>query len=192
MNYLAHTYLSGNNNKLMIGNFIADSVKGNNYQHFDKEIQKGILLHRKIDEFTDNHPLTKQSGALLKPHYHRYSAIVMDIFYDHFLAVNWKKFHTEPLPEFSRRIYGILLWNYAHLPVHIKRILPFMIASNRLNSYAAIAGVEQSLNIMANHTSMPDNAEKAVQVLKNNYNQMESDFFLFFDELQEFVKNVNS
>jgi len=92
MNYLAHLYLSGPSEEIKVGNFIGDYVKGNNYNRYSQKIQKGILMHRQIDSFMDNHPITRQSASIFKTRYKRYSSVVIDIIYDHFLATSWNNY----------------------------------------------------------------------------------------------------
>ena len=92
MNFLAHIYVSGDNDLVKIGNFMADSIRGHSYDVYPMEIQKGILLHRSIDSFTDMHPIYRQSKHRLHEKYGHYSGVIMDIFYDHFLAKNWKTY----------------------------------------------------------------------------------------------------
>ena len=99
MNYLAHIYLSGENDMLKIGNFIADSVKGKKYLDYPVSIQQGITLHRNIDEFTDSHPIVHQSVHRLFDKYSHYSTVIVDILYDHFLAANWQDFHETKLEK---------------------------------------------------------------------------------------------
>jgi len=101
MNFLAHIYLSGDNEQVKIGNFMADSIKGKKYLKYPGDLQKGIILHRAIDYYTDTHPVFKQSTQKLFPEYGHYSGIIVDIFYDHFLASNWKKYSEVPLKEYT-------------------------------------------------------------------------------------------
>src|SRR5512147_206580 len=101
MNYLAHIFLSGVDRDILIGNFIGDYVKGHDYDHYSAQIRKGILLHRRIDYFTDNHQIVHQSMNYFAPKYRKYAGIIIDILYDHYLAVNWDKFSPQPLDEFK-------------------------------------------------------------------------------------------
>ena len=103
MNFLAHTHLSQDNEDVIFGNFIADAVKGKSYLKYRKDIITGILLHRDIDTFTDRHPIVKNSKATVREHFGKYSGIVVDIYYDHFLAHNWEDYHSEELVRYSRR-----------------------------------------------------------------------------------------
>ncbi len=90
MNFLAHIYLSGNQERVMIGNFIGDFVKGKAWEEFDSAIQRGILLHREIDRYTDDHEVVIKTKERLRPKYHHYAPVISDVFYDHFLASLWK------------------------------------------------------------------------------------------------------
>ncbi|MGB5646129.1 MAG: ACP phosphodiesterase, partial [Muriicola sp.] len=103
MNFLAHIFLSFGDKEISIGNFIADSIRGNKYTHLPATIQKGIILHREIDTFTDAHPIHKKSSKRLHPTQGHYSGVVIDVFYDHFLAKNWAQYSEEPLETFVVR-----------------------------------------------------------------------------------------
>lgn len=183
MNYLAHIYLSGTNDLLKIGNFMADSIKGHDYEKFDSEIKKGILLHRHIDSFTDMHPIYRQSKHRLHEKYGHYSGVIMDILYDHFLAKNWSKFSDEKLDDYADNFYELLQDNYDILTERIKGMMPYMIARNWFVSYATIAGLEMILFQMDYKTKHRANMQEAIVELQDFYTEFESEFFLFFEEL---------
>lgn len=183
MNYLAHIYLSGTNDLLKIGNFMADSIKGHNYEKFDSEIKKGILLHRHIDSFTDMHPIYRQSKHRLHEKYGHYSGVIMDILYDHFLAKNWSKYSNEKLEDYANNFYQLLQDNYDILTERIKGMMPYMIARNWFVSYATIAGLEMILFQMDYKTKHRANMQEAIVELQEFYAEFESEFFLFFEEL---------
>ena len=183
MNYLAHIYLSGTNDLLKIGNFMADSIKGHDYEKFDSEIKKGILLHRHIDSFTDMHPIYRQSKHRLHEKYGHYSGVIMDILYDHFLAKNWSKFSDEKLEDYANDFYQLLQDNYEILTERIKGMMPYMIARNWFVSYATIAGLEMILFQMDYKTKHRANMQEAIVELQDFYTEFESEFFLFFEEL---------
>ena len=183
MNYLAHIYLSGTNDLLKIGNFMADSIKGHDYEKFDSEIKKGILLHRHIDSFTDMHPIYRQSKHRLHEKYGHYSGVIMDILYDHFLAKNWSKYSNEKLEDYANDFYQLLQDNYDILTERIKGMMPYMIARNWFVSYASIAGLEMILFQMDYKTKHRANMQEAIVELQDFYTEFESEFFLFFEEL---------
>lgn len=183
MNYLAHIYLSGTNDLLKIGNFMADSIKGYDYEKFDSEIKKGILLHRHIDSFTDMHPIYRQSKHRLHEKYGHYSGVIMDILYDHFLAKNWSKYSNEKLEDYAHDFYLLLQDNYDILTERIKGMMPYMIARNWFVSYATIAGLEMILFQMDYKTKHRANMQEAIVELQDFYTEFELEFFLFFEEL---------
>ena len=183
MNYLAHVYLSGNHNLLKIGNFMADSIKGNDYEKFDTEIKKGILLHRHIDSFTDSHPIYRKSKHRLHEKYGLYSGVIMDILYDHFLAKNWSIYSDEKLEKYANDFYKLLEANRNILTDKIISMMPYMIARNWFVSYATISGMEMILFQMDYKTKHRANMQEAILELKDFYFEFESEFFLFFEEL---------
>ena len=195
MNFLAHIYLSGNNNKIAIGNFISDSVRGNKYKAFPLEIQKGILLHREIDTFTDAHKIFRQSTKRLHKNYSHYSGVIVDIFYDHFLAKNWGLYSDIPLEAYTLHFYKVLEDNFEILPERVQKLMPYLIADNWLLSYASTEGIKRVLNGMNRRTKFVSNMNLAINELQEYYTEFESEFTLFFEELIEFsdkkLKEIN-
>jgi acyl carrier protein phosphodiesterase len=187
MNFLSHLYLSGNSEGLIIGNFIADSVKGSNYKNYSPEIQSGILLHRQIDTYTDSHLIVEESKKRLRPKYRKYSGVIVDIFYDHFLAANWQDFSKENLNEYAQKIYDLIQKNYNILPLNSIRFSNYMVQYNILEAYSRLEGIEQVLKGMARRAKFESNMEFAIRDLKEHYNLFEKEFRFFFPELQQFV-----
>ncbi|MEN8121031.1 MAG: ACP phosphodiesterase [Bacteroidota bacterium] len=188
MNFLAHLHLSGENEEIKIGNFIGDAVKGKKYQKFALDIQKGILLHRKIDYFTDKHDITKDLSRLFNGKYGKYSGIVVDIMYDYFLANNWENYSNQQLEKFISDSYSLLMLNFSVLPLEVKKFLPFLIGKNRLLSYRNIKGIESVLTAMAKYTSLPNYPKFAIEVLQNNHQIFKENFTVFYDELYQFSR----
>lgn len=186
MNYLAHIYLSGDNDLVTIGNFIADGIKGKNYQKYPSDIQKGILLHREIDTFTDAHYIVKQSTKKLHKNYGKYSGVIVDILYDHFLAKNWATYSHTPLEDFTEAFYISLDTHIAYLPERILKMMPYMIADNWLLSYASIDGIQRVLNGMNRRIKRIDNMNEATRELEEHYTEFEEEFTSFFEELRVF------
>lgn len=189
MNFLAHIYLSGNNDFVAIGNFMADSVRGKKYKTFPEEIQKGILLHRGIDTFTDAHNVFRQSTKKLHKNYSHYAGVIVDIFYDHFLAKNWNNYSDIPLEDYVSNFYSKLEENYDILTDKVKNMMPYMISGNWLLSYSSIEGIQQVLDGMNRRTKNRSKMNLATKELKDHYDEFEEEFTLFFDELITYSKN---
>jgi acyl carrier protein phosphodiesterase len=187
LNYLAHLYLSGNNPELMIGNFIADHVKGTSIKNYDEDIRAGIILHRAIDQFTDQHPVVEISKARLRPVFRKYAPVIVDIFYDHFLAKNWEQYHHQSLSVYAEQTYSLLLANDQLLPERTKYMLKYMIPQNWLLSYAEISGMEMALRGLSRRTRFESGMENSPKFLQQYYAEYESEFNLFFEELRLFV-----
>ncbi|MGB1269259.1 MAG: ACP phosphodiesterase [Flavobacteriaceae bacterium] len=188
MNFLAHIYLSGNDDSLKIGNFIADSIRGNKYLNYPEEIQKGIILHRHIDTFTDSHPIVKISKKRLYKNYSHYSSVIVDIYYDHFLAKNWSDYSTEPLESYVNQFYELLKHEFDMLPTPVKKMYPHMVNDNWLNSYATIEGITKVLEGMNHRTKNKSKMNLAVNELQEFYLDFEKEFTDFFKELMLFVE----
>ena len=189
MNFLAHIYLSGDNEFVTIGNFIADGIRGKAYKTYPQDIQTGILLHRAIDTYTDAHPIVRQSTKRLHKNYSHYSGVIVDILYDHFLAKNWSQYSEVPLDVYVEQFYNSLETNFDILPSRIQRLMPYMIADNWLLSYAKIEGIQRVLEGMNRRTQNKSKMNNAIVELKTFYTEFENEFTSFFDELQTFTSN---
>ena len=189
MNFLAHIYLSGEDEAITIGNFIADGIKGKKYLKFPESIQKGILLHRAIDSYTDHHPTVKKSTAKLHENYGHYSGVIVDILYDHFLARNWNTYHSQPLNLYVQDFYGLLNRNFEILPLRIQKMIPYMMADNWLLSYATVPGISKILDQMNVRTKGISKMNFAVNELEKYYEEFEDEFTSFFAELIIFSEN---
>ena len=196
MNFLAHIYLSGNNELITLGNFIADGVKGKRYKKYPTPIKIGILLHRAIDSYTDSHPIVKKSTKRLHKGYGHYSSVIVDILYDHFLAKNWSKYSEVNLKDYVDDFYDSLENHYTLLPERIKKLMPYMISDNWLVSYAKIEGIAKVLAGMNRRTNNVSGMHNAVTELKEFYQEFEEEFTIFFEDLiqfsQEKLKELNT
>jgi len=183
MNYLAHIYLSGDNDLIKIGNFMADGIKGHEYEKFPEIIQKGILLHRQIDSFTDFHPVYRQSKHRLHNIYGHYSGVIMDMFYDHFLTVNWNLYSEIPLTEYITSFYTTLELHFDLLTPKMKRMVPKMITQDWLSSYATIEGMQKILYQMDYRTDFKSQMQFATRELELYYDAFNTEFKTFFTEI---------
>ena len=189
MNFLAHIYLSGDDEGITIGNFIADGIKGKKYMKYPAKLQKGILLHRSIDSYTDHHPTVRLSTARLHKNYGHYSGVIVDILYDHYLAKNWSNYHSTPLEEYIEDFYELLRSSYEILPARIKKMMPYMISDNWLLSYATVPGISKILSQMNVRTRGVSKMNFAVIELEEYYSEFEAEFTSFFADLITHAEN---
>ncbi len=190
MNYLAHLYLSGNNHEIMIGNFIADHVKGKQIELFDEEIVKGIKLHRMIDEFTDTHKVVEQSKIRLRSEFGKYSPVIVDVFYDHYLAINWEQYHHEELSVYANNFYSLLNDNHHRLPLRTQQMIEYMIPQNWLMNYKTVAGINKTLTGMSKRTKFDSRMDEAAIYLDRYYADFDQEFNKYFEELRRYVSVV--
>lgn len=183
MNFLAHIYLSFGDPDLALGNFIADHVRGKDYLKYPDPVQKGIILHRAIDTYTDSHPIARSSSKRLHPRHHHFSRVIVDIYYDHFLARHWERYADMPLEDFTTEFYALLRKRFDLLPPGIQRFLPYMIGDNWLLSYAEIEGIDKVLHGLNRRVGYKSRMDEAVEDLKAHYEKFESEFYRFFEEL---------
>jgi acyl carrier protein phosphodiesterase len=192
MNFLAHLYLSGNDDQLMIGNFIADSVKGSSFKNYPEGIAKGIKLHRAIDFFSDNHPVFLKSVERLRPNYRKYAGVIVDIFYDHFLAKNWSNYSEMSIEEYSGKVHFLMLKNVLQMPNRAIIFLKYAIRTNVLVTYSTLDGIGEVLYGMSKRTVFKSNMELAGEDLKEYYPEFENEFKFFFEDMKKFVKEWTS
>jgi acyl carrier protein phosphodiesterase len=188
MNYLAHAYLSFGHEETMIGNFIADHIRLRQADHLPENIRRGISLHRKIDHFTDTHPLFIKSKRHFYEGFERYSGVLMDIYYDHVLARNFSKYSKVPLQEYTQNIYRILQDNSQFLPESSKRFLDYAIERNTFFEYSKIEGIELVLKHLSHRINHGIWLNESIPMFIANEKAIEQDFFEFMEDLTKEVK----
>lgn len=188
MNFLAHIYLSDDNDHIKIGNFMADGIRGKNFDTFPVDIQKGIALHRAIDTYTDAHPIFRESTKKLHSRYHHYAGVIVDIFYDHFLAKNWTVYSNENLEEYIQQFYQSLQDNKPFLTERTIGMMPYLIKQNWLSSYQTVDGIKNILTQMDRRTKNESKMRFATEELREFYTEFEKEFTVFFEDLRAHVK----
>src|ERR1700756_3566161 len=186
MNFLAHLFLSGEFSEQMVGNFIADSVKGIAANSFSEEIQKGIKLHRAIDVFTDNHPEMQKSKEHLRPRYKKYAPVITDIF----LAVGWQDYSKISLRDYTNKVYKYLSDYISIFPDRSKQFYNYMTKYDILFEYTKIEGIEKVMQGMARRAHFISGMETATEELVKNYEDFKEEFKLFFPDLQQYVYDI--
>jgi acyl carrier protein phosphodiesterase len=189
MNYLAHAYLSFENEWVLVGNMISDFLKGKSRWNFSEDIQKGITLHRMIDNFTDVHPATKHAKEILKPAANRYASVFVDIVYDHFLATDNTEFPFNKLEHFANETYRVLQKHSEMLPPKFKNILPYMVNQNWLLNYRFTEGLENSFNSVFRRAKYLSKTNEVFKCFTENYYELRDCYNLFFPELKNFAFN---
>lgn len=189
MNFLAHLYLSGSDDELMIGNFIGDHVKGKAIFNLPERIRQGVLLHRKIDHFTDTHSVVASTRSRLRPHFGKYSVVASDVFYDHFLAAGWSHFSEVSLQQFASDFYQKTELFQEIIPERTRNMLQFMVPNNWLMAYSSVEGIGKVMQGMSRRARFESGMEKGAQVLISDYKQYETEFMEFFPELIQFVRS---
>ena len=193
MNYLAHARLSFNNPGLLVGNMISDFVKGKHKFEFPPVVQKGITLHRAIDEFTDLHPETKKAKEFFKPVYRLYSGAFVDVAYDHFLACDVKEFPSPAdLEHFSEKVYNTLEDYIQILPPHFKQMLPYMKNQNWLYNYQFNEGLRKSFEGLVHRALYLHESSIAFSIFTKDYHALKKCYAKFFPDLKKFASEYAS
>lgn len=188
MNYLAHAYLSFQNEEILVGNFIADFIKGKMMNSFHDGIRHGILLHREIDRYTDSYPLVKAAQTYLRPKFGHYSTVITDIFFDYFLATNWNMYSDQPLEEFIQDTFRILDLHESSFPPRFAKMYYWMKRDNWLLKYREVDGIRASLTGLSKRTRFNSKMESAHLSLIEREDEFELIFFAFFKDLETFAQ----
>jgi acyl carrier protein phosphodiesterase len=188
VNFLAHLYLSPPSPDALVGSLLGDFVKGPvERSGYNEEITEAIRLHRAIDTFTDAHPLFAASKARVSPARRRYAGILIDLFYDHFLARHWRDYHDEALEDFATDIYGVLLERSAGLPESAGRMVTFMARQNWLVSYRDVDEIGAALERMGRRLTRGNALMGSAEELEADYAGFEADFRAFMPEVTAFA-----
>jgi acyl carrier protein phosphodiesterase len=189
MNYLAHLYLAEDSPQSLLGSMMGDFVKGAIGDRYPPKITRGIELHRKIDTYTDSHPITRASRNLYSPARRRFAGIIVDLCYDHLLYRHWSEFSDVKLDRFISRVYDILMTHRAMLPARLEAMLPVMIREDWLGSYRDLSGIEKTLNRLSKRVTNGDRLIGAIEEINLHYRHLEANFLIFFPDLIHFVQN---
>ncbi len=189
MNLLAHAHLSFNQPPILVGNMISDYVKGKSKFDYPATIQRGIMLHRAIDEFTDNHAVTHAAKQFFRPQYRLYAGAFIDVVYDHFLANDTNEFkNSETLNSFAETAYSILEQNKMHLPEKFLHMLPYMQSQNWLYHYKDKFGIEKSFAGLVRRSSYLQESTIAFAIFEKEYDALQQYYLEFFPSLKQFTK----
>ena len=198
MNILAHGYLSeltplGRNDGLLLGNFAGDFIKGDpahpRHALLPDELL-GVRLHRAIDSFTDMHPAIAAIKVLLRPRCHKYAGVAVDVFFDHFLAVQFAELTGYQLAAFIPYFQNTLLQNTDRLPEPASRMLAAMIRYDWLTHYQTVDGVDRSLKGLSRRTAFPSGLDTVIQDFTANYETIGDAFDRFWPDLVAEVRRV--
>ena len=184
MNFLGHLYVSGEDPLVIVGNFMADGVKGRDLSAWPTKLQTGIRMHRHIDSFTDTHPLTKLGRKRLHAHCGHWSGVALDLFYDHVIASNWQLLRNEPLERFAGRMYTILERHADLMPERAKHMLPYMVQYDWLNSYATLPGIGRALAGLSRRSGAGTQLAGAEAVLEEHLPAYTAECLAFLPQLQ--------
>lgn len=191
MNYLAHAYLSFDEGDILLGNFIADTVKNKASGYADK-VRQGIRLHHLIDNYTDDNLHFKKSISRLDLKYTPYGGVIVDMFYDHFLAAGWQQYHKLPLQNFVSKVYKIVLSKYHLLPLQMKLMFPHMMLTNWLLNYRDANNLRFYFRGLSYRTRNTYVIKDAAGELKKHYSSLNQDFFNFMNDMIPYVKSLSN
>lgn len=189
MNFLAHFHLSGENELIAIGNFLGDFVRGSELANLPPTVQKGVQLHRFIDQFTDSHSQVKELNQIITPHFAKYAPVVSDIYFDYFLASNFSKFSPVSLRDYTNEVYQMMERNLPIFPKKASRFYHFMITRDIFYEYGNKGGLQHVFNGLSSRASFDSKMENGVDVLREYETEMRQMFEVFYPELQEASQN---
>jgi acyl carrier protein phosphodiesterase len=192
VNFLAHLYLAEPTAPGLLGALMGDFVKGPLDDQRPSDLRRALLLHRRIDAYTDGHPLVRASRTRVSPAYRRFAGVLTDMVFDHFLARHWADYSSEPIAEFTARVYAVLRAHRATLPERLQRILPYMAGEDWLGSYAELEAVEAALERMGTRLKRGNRLLGAGAELRGQYAAFEQDFRAFFPELAAFARGLHA
>ncbi len=190
MNYLAHAYLSFNKPDILAGNMISDYIKGKKQFDYPAAIQKGIRLHRDIDNYTDTHAATQELKSFFRPQYRLYSGAFADVVYDHFLANDVNEFTTEAvLRKFADSTYRMLEPYSEWFPPPFKIMFPYMKQYDWLYNYRYTQAIEKSFEGLVKRAAYLTESKIAFELFNEFYAEMQVCYDAFFPDLKKYTSD---
>lgn len=193
MNFVAHQFLSFRNPEIQIGNLLGEIVRGKDFENYHGDLQKGILLHREIDSFTDNHPIVKNSTQKFHERYGKYAPVIVDVLYDYILISHWNQFSKETYDKFVADCYELFRNRFDEFPPNLQFIIKHLLKYDWFNNYKTIEGIGQTLKGISQRSKFKNNIASAVEEIELYKTEFEQDFHQFFPELSLHCKSfINS
>ena len=192
MNFLAHLLLTHHNEDWMMGNMIADFISNRDLQSLKPEVREGVMVHRKIDTFTESHESVRESIRRLHPIFHKYSPVVVDIYYDYFLSKNWRRYAALPIVEFSVDVYGTFNSRMEEVPDLMKPRLQSMISHNFLENYGTKTGIQFTFNKFQERVKFPVSFEQASDIMMVYEDEFNDEFNVFFPEIKKYIVELEN
>lgn len=189
LNYLGHAYFSYHHPEILAGNLISDFVKGKKKFEYPAGIQKGIRLHREIDEFTDGHEATRHAKEIFRPNYRLYASPLVDVAYDYFIANDPDLFHEKSLLDFTHRTYRLLEGQQNWFPEKFAGMFPYMKTQNWLFNYRYLPGIEKSFTGLVRRSSYLTESETAFRLFQENADRLQLCYNHFSADIKLFAKN---
>lgn len=185
MNYLAHMYLSCSDEDLIIGNMLVDMMNIKRLRELPEQYHKGFELHRLIDSYTDEHQLVKEATLKLRDNHRKYAPVVIDIFYDYVLSLEWNRYSGEHIQDFCNGIYEVLKKHMKYLPEDIKSRLTRMVKSNFLMTCSSPEAIRNVFDIIDGRARFTNSFSMATDDLLDDYEYYRDNFFMFFPDMIE-------
>lgn len=189
MNWLAHLVLSEPSPAFRIGNLLPDILRGRDIAALPEKFQAGIQRHRAIDRFTDSHPVFARSRQRLVAPYRRFGGILVDIFYDHFLARSWNRYSDVSLDRFTREVYTSFSQHRHELPSLAYTRLMQIQSGDWLGAYQDLGGVRRALDGIGLRLRRPQPLGEATAQLERSYAEFDEDFTQFFPQILAHVSS---
>jgi acyl carrier protein phosphodiesterase len=192
MNHLAHLHLSGTNEQVIVGNFMADAVKGTRLEHLSQGLRAGVRLHRAIDAFADQHPSAFASRERLRKVCGKYAGVALDMVNDHLLAISWAHYAGEPLKDFAQRQYALLQRHAHEMPEITRLMLGDLVANDRLVSYSTEQGLLRALQGLARRAPRASALPLAVGELSTYRTEFLKEFRSFYPLVQAHTRPLQN
>lgn len=174
---------------------MADQIKGRDLSSYGHNVRNGIILHRMIDHFTDTHGVSGEARAILRPSMGKYAGVVLDVFYDHFLATKWNDHHDVEYAVFVEKAYLSLSDRTDEMPEHTSLLFHYMKKNDWLGGYAHVDGIERALTGLASRVQQGEQMARSKAELLKYYDELSNNFDKFFpllkDECHLFLKALD-
>lgn len=192
MNYLAHLHLATLADSSLLGNFMADYVRGNIQQQWPAEVAAGISLHRRIDALTDSLPEVRTARQLFRPETRRVAPITLDVVWDHFLSRHWDKLAPDvPLQTFLSRAQRVIEPQLPGTPEGFQTLNHYVWRDRWMERYASAPYLQNVLRGMASRRPRLAALSESYYDFENNYQQLEDLFWQLYPQMMSQATRQN-
>lgn len=183
MNHFAHIFLAQSGVESRVGNLLGDFARGVDTRALSPGVYNGLINHRAVDAFTDQHPLVRGAKSLFSAQRRRFAGVALDVLFDHYLIRHWSRFSNQDRYQFTQAAYGDLSRGQPLMPPGMQRTIIHMVDHDWFEAYASLDTIGYALDRVAGRIRFANRFLGIIEEIRAHDAELEAVFLEFFPQL---------